>query len=510
MQPKDTQVLNSNPMTAEDDDVSLNHGLDQPEEGEATPPASRAEDQQFQFAITEKFLQNDASAFDTTPYPEDVQVIDGQAQEIETSLEGLIDLLDSMRTARGMAQSFAHEAERLVPGILEVPVGYFTKEPTATRYKRSMESLFAKVWEFILETLRKIRQLIRKVVYWVIGQRAPKEGASAEELKRATKEEEERNKQFVKTTEHTIEGLQAKASTMENVVRRGVEVKTPNQEPQQLSSLDRLMGMLLDQSKNDLLGKNIVRFMQGNDAFFNDFIAMGPYSKEIFAVNQQLTFMANVTYERIQALNTTIAGLVLSKPGDQVEPVSKSTIALLTSGSYVDVGGQKYTLDEFAKRLAAASQVREGNGSPKSFMDVYGVLTKAYRRAKFDELSRFVSITSNMLISSDDLLDQVITQLDKAPLQNHEAETNVNWNDVVKVLREEVMGYGLVLAEVRKYRDRVKRMVHDVILFGFEVAEAANEVFTDNEMNQEARTVVRALADEARHGRDDLTKLLVD
>lgn len=84
-------------------------------------------------------------------------------------------LMQDIQKAHGMSQSFAMEAERLLPGFTKLaPVGYYTKAPTATRLKVSMEELSKGMWALIAAAAAAVIGLVIKIVSWLAGKKEGK------------------------------------------------------------------------------------------------------------------------------------------------------------------------------------------------------------------------------------------------------------------------------------------------------------------------------------------------
>ena len=60
---------------------------------------------------------------------------------LESRLDDLKYLYDDLKDASGMNQTYALEAQRIIPDFGGVPIGYYSKDLTATRYQISLETL---------------------------------------------------------------------------------------------------------------------------------------------------------------------------------------------------------------------------------------------------------------------------------------------------------------------------------------------------------------------------------
>jgi hypothetical protein len=97
----------------------------------------------------------------------DTRADDAVMASLESRINDLVYLSESIKTSKGMNQTFALEAEKLLPGFGGVSIGYYTKDTTATRYKVSLEEISKGIWALIAAavaaTIAIIYKLIRRV-----------------------------------------------------------------------------------------------------------------------------------------------------------------------------------------------------------------------------------------------------------------------------------------------------------------------------------------------------------
>jgi len=103
-----------------------------------------------------------AQAPDWHPDEEMVAALEAQFLDLQY-------LLQDMFKEGGMNQQLAMEAHRVLPEMAEkYPLGYFTKQTTATLYKPALEELHAGVWALIGAASLAIAAIIWKFVRWVV------------------------------------------------------------------------------------------------------------------------------------------------------------------------------------------------------------------------------------------------------------------------------------------------------------------------------------------------------
>jgi hypothetical protein len=99
----------------------------------------------------------------------DIEENIGTITSLESRITDLLYLADDIRNAKGMNQSFALEAERIVPGFNKVPLGYYSKDTSATRFKVSLEDISKGVWAMIIAGVLAVIALIGKIAFHLFG-----------------------------------------------------------------------------------------------------------------------------------------------------------------------------------------------------------------------------------------------------------------------------------------------------------------------------------------------------
>lgn len=479
----------------EPEESSLNHGLDN-DDLEAQSPV----DQALQFEKTNRGLQND-DIFQAPIVPGEVPDLKDDVTLIaadENALEDLQFLLADVKRVGGMCQAFALEAERIAPGSMVVPTGYFTKAPTSTRYKVATENLFAKVWEFIKQAIQKLRAGLKKIIYWIIGKKDEK--GDPESLKRENAEAAKKADEVAKQGEKATDDVAAAAVNLSNAIKHGVEFKE-NGGTQQYSSMDRIIGEALG-GQND----HVRKFMAGQDPIFSDLINQGSYFKFLMETNKVVMPAASALQTKVGEAANVIKALIASE-GQTANVVQGDTLRKLAEPISFKVGGQSMALSSYLEHLRTQQSEASKTGQQmREFDEVFTALSQAFRQRLVYDLNRFVEAGTATLIDAEDALREVEDQLTKASAQEHTAETNVDWHKTIHALRTDITDLTAILMHVKTYRTQVTTMLVDLMEFAYEVAEAIEKRLTGDQ-NQQATETVQLLAKEAKHYRDNLAQL---
>lgn len=475
----------------EPEETSLNHGLDDED------PV----DQALQFEKTSRHLQND-DIFKTPIVPGEVPDLRDDVTLIaadENALEDLQFLMADMRRVGGMCQAFALEAERISPGTLGVPAGYFTKTPTSTRYRIATENLFAKVWEFIKQAIQKLRDGLKKVIYWLIGKKVDK--GDPEALKRENAEATRRADEVAQEGEKATDEVGAAAINLSNAVKHGAEFKEGGG-TQQYSDMDRIIGELLG-GQND----HVRKFMGGQDPIFNDLVNQGTYYKMLMETNKAV--LPAVTALQTKVLEVTkLIDALLAAEGQTADVVQGDTLRKLAEPITFRTANQQLGLAQYLEHLRAQqSDASKPTQQMRSFDEVFSALSQAFRQRLVYELNRFVDTGTASLIDAEEALRVTEELLTQASTQEHTAETQVDWHKTIHALRTDITDMTAILMHVKTYRTQVQVMLVGTMEFAYQVAEKMSRQLAGEQTNQQVSETVQQLAKEARHYRDNLAKM---
>lgn len=106
--------------------------------------------------------------------PGEMPDFDGEIKLVtafEHRIEDLERLAESIEQTGGMNQNFAMEAERILPGFLheKAPLGYYSKDTSATRLRVSMEEITKGMWALIAAGVAAALALVVKLISWFRG-----------------------------------------------------------------------------------------------------------------------------------------------------------------------------------------------------------------------------------------------------------------------------------------------------------------------------------------------------
>lgn len=267
--------------------------------------------------------------YESTGAGQDIPGFDTEQEMViglESELKEFYYLFDDMKTVGGMNQQLALEMHRLIPeSAQKYPVGYFTKQATATLYRPALEELHEGVWALIGAAALAITVMIWKFVRWVTGKssdelpepKASGSGPSDSQLSGAIKDAEsaanKRNNVIdeiageQKNIANMAPGLEAAAVQVvgdarkndEQEGRRAANDATGGDGKKGGSvSIEEVTDMILDLNKHKHLYDLVY---QKNNAYY-DIMVDGPWSKLILALGPATMALEQAIGTQMEAL----------------------------------------------------------------------------------------------------------------------------------------------------------------------------------------------------------------
>jgi hypothetical protein len=316
--------------------------------------------------------------------PDLLEELDGLGA-LEARIEDLEVLRAALLDSKGMSQQFALEAQRLLPEFDgQRPIGYYTVNPSKTRYGVALEELSAGVWSLIAAGIAAIVMAIVKFFKWLMGR---KDAASPEEAVKDSIAELEETKKLLKRCETLVN--EAVTSTSGQYIYLK---DAPNRE---VYSLDKAIEQLFKDNAHD---QRIARFLQTKDPFFHDIVHRGEYSTEMAQLSVLFSNLQVVLRQRLTALEA-VSRLNLTDDSSTADAANLRALQVLTEPMVVRFKEVEQTLPEIKQyiyNLAHATSVQEVEG-PISFDQLFQVMSQAFNREDVVESLSALNTTMPLL-----------------------------------------------------------------------------------------------------------------
>lgn len=222
---------------------------------------------------------------------------------LENAVTDLSYLADSIRSAKGMNQTFAMEAERLLPGFGGVPVGYYTKVTSATRFKISLEEISKGVWGLIVAAGVALVAMLVKFIKWLFGDKKDSKNTT-DNKPNTTPEEIKKLEDLSKDVMHDIETRDKAFSGILKAILDELENMPKKEYP--YKDIDGLLEMYCKEEGAD---SALAKILNEEIPLFTDLLKGGEYFKTMSIAVDKLGDVLEITKKvvrGIETLNTSV------------------------------------------------------------------------------------------------------------------------------------------------------------------------------------------------------------
>jgi hypothetical protein len=315
------------------------------------------------------------------------------------ALEDLGYLLDDILKAGGMSQSFAMEAQRLIPDFDHgSPIGFYTKEPTATRYTVSLEAITGGIWAAIVAASAALMYLLYRLIRWMLGKKA--DGATkdkgvaamAQEIRKDAQELAEECQTDASDAKDMGVDLKKAADAAREVefqVRRGVTIADSKGATEDVNSIDAIVDKLISDGSMGTAFRDLLR---SGDAMMHDILDEGEYTQEVKRLADASKSMLVQMDSRVKAILAIFKQSMKNQPDDEKQAnfaVANKQLASITGKITVSFDGGDLTLQEVNQRLVTKANSLKGKVVTKK-LTLEGILNQAARAS--DRNSAFIKL----------------------------------------------------------------------------------------------------------------------
>jgi hypothetical protein len=388
--------------------------------------------------------------------PQDCDVTEDEATmaEMDRSLRELADVAKDMEEVGGMSQRLATEAERILPGVLGRPVGYYTQAPSATHYRISMEEVHKGIWALVAAAAVAVVAAIYKIYTWLSGSSSDSGGGKGGSggAKANTEKEIDKQEKLQEKGPEYAEGMKDAVSTIKN---QGITYQDKKGKTKEYNSLESIIeNLFLQDQKYD----QERRTLAAPDGITYDIIYDGDYTKLMhnFAqakafekagqvIRDQLKVLEEVINEDRNANGNQVVGLV-----SRLEKVKQAAPAFR-------LNGKEMTLRD-AKTLISSQRDKAMAKKPPSrlhFDDMFNRLETMFKRKDVVDL---LNQGLTYLETIDELEKQVETlkghvgdlATDDAPGGNS-AKIAQMARSILNDIHHHVIGFANLMGEIKHY-----------------------------------------------------------
>ncbi len=382
---------------------------------------------------------------------------------LEAQLDDLAYLRQDMERTHGMTQSFAMEAERILPGSLGVPVGYFTKDPSATRYAISLEALSKGVWAIIVAAAAAVAAAIVKFYLWITGNPS----SNTKDPEKAAKAAEKKAEENESKAEENVEQMQEAAksvSKMRQVFDAGdlyPKGQPPDTSRPLEATVDDLVNALLTESDRFERTK---RFMRMDNPIYRDILTEGPYTRAFRQVAGRLPEISARMRERAGMISAAIIrdlqphGLVERGQNLRDLVIATQPFQLVVDGKALSPG---QCADYFVS-IRTRAEHSHGQPKPMNLDQVLDAMQRSYENSnivQFFQYQRDVIDASSQMDQKLAILQKEMTNVASDGLPGKSSEgVGAAIRDAVFTFGQEFNGFRRLIFELYIYGSHLDRV----------------------------------------------------
>lgn len=462
--------------------------------------------------IPVKSLPDVAMMPETTAQAIFQEVIPGEVPEIRDdltivaadtgALEDLGYLLADLRQAGGMNQSFAQEAKRLYHDFDQRnPLGYYTKQTTATRYQVATESLFDRLKEAFKDLIKRLREMIRRFVLWLVGARDYATGLMAkspEQMEREVNEAADRADQRSDEIQRDMEDLRDLATKVQQEVQRGIDIKDQHGETVHISSFDKLVAHYLYDTE---AADEVRQFMEGRNPIFHDIIEDGPWSQATDNLVEMAAQVLSIMKQKLTMLGTVIGSA--STADMTAKLINTRTLEVLNQRLEVHYQGRKMNLQDVSAHYNRV-YTESSQGEPHhhlSFEQVFGRFAQALSTGPMKRLVETGRALGLQLLQLERTLDSFEVQIGNVLTDGAKGMPDQDMaaplREALDSIRQDVRDLSMVANRMNAYRTIVETMSARVVGFAHRLSVAIYGDMQNSTGGSDAPEVIQDLAKQA-------------
>jgi hypothetical protein len=410
----------------------------------------------------------------------------------ESQLKDFHYLFDDMHNVKGMSQQLALEAHRLVPEMKDrYPIGYFTKEPTATLYTVALEELHEGVWALIGAAALAISALLWKFYRWITkasdgGSSGGATGSAPSTVAEAKKEGEaavaaaekdiEKHKEIAQLTEEvatklpeTLKDIDRQMSDLNREIAANKQQQAEVADAQKNTddgnnkkatvTLGEGVGAMLD----SLVPGRYESFINQSRSDFYDIMVGGEWTKTMLDIGRQVQGIDTIINAKVKTVETMLNGF-FNQPNQSEDKIIERVWKDATTPTPIVIGKYR-TLEELVEALNHSNKLKAVNTSKKKLdvMEAVARLNQLYSHSDFSHLLTLKLDGLKHLTAMNTVMVRLTTMSqDNEPNTHHGSSNNVRLGMAEKLehaihtLRRETMAMVSLLGHVQSFISSVK------------------------------------------------------
>lgn len=382
------------------------------------------------------------------------------AEALTDKISDLLDVMSDIVSVKGMSQSFALEAEKIIPNFGNVPIGYYTKTPTMTRYRVSLEEMSKGIWALIAAVLAVIAGLLVKVFYFFTG----KKDATAKDAEKCIDDQIDNIKETVTTVDKTANLINEGDAVLRNAK---IPCLDENENAFYCTSFQIAIDRLLVNNERYGAAKN---FLKLENPIYRDIIKFGRYSKAANEIGLKVNAINDLLKIKLESMLEVInTNLHSTNTIDDLN--NAKVLKTLNVPVVINVSGKQMTLDETADYLTGIRHAvsNETGQSDINFDTMFNSISRIYSTTKIVEILKAVKNSFKVLSDMQKQVDAI-----KGINRNISTDGIVGGvgvdvghalRETIKTLSDDISNFNSIYAELHLFANTIDRLTNEA--YGF-------------------------------------------
>lgn len=413
---------------------------------------------------------------------------------MESSLEDLFYLQDDLRKAGGMCQAFAQEAQRLIPGFDKGnPIGFYTKVPTATRYKVALEGIVSGIWEAIKKGIAALIEMVKKFFRWLSG---GKTEAKAADVKKEAKEQVE----SIEEKQEDLDRLAESAKKiMEEFNKNGGKIKTEKDGEEELGSFDQLIQKAIQNTRH---GEEIQMFLESRDPLFHDITNHGKYTQAIERLVNPMRQVQATIRAKLQIIDEVYKSDI-SQTDQATEMVNTKDMAKISGRIEISYDGKMMYLDAALDSIQQTlREVKQETPTKNlSFDRVFSATAEAYSRGPIKKLLEQYGLMAEEfehLLKTLDLLQDAVGSVATDDAEGApKGDTGKQLRAVIAAVGQDLSDLRKMFAEIQAYRNVLEHVGANCASFAYRISNVIYRMKQTSKTENASPDAIKELKEES-------------
>jgi len=387
---------------------------------------------------------------------------------IESHYTDLLYLLKDVNQSRGMNQSFALEARKLLPDFDKgIPVGCYTPGMSATRYKVAIEEMSKGIWALISAAIAATLAIIVKIYSYFSKKKTGKEGDGSSAVADVEAQ--------MQAATNDISVLDETASIVQDadqlLSQANIVLKDKKGQEYKCDSFQAIIDRFFHSEERYGRAK---RFLQSHDAVLNDIIHNGAYSKLTNLVSDKLSVATAAIGAKMDLLEQIIRGDMGSHSvAEELKSVSMLNKAEQVLEIVVD--NRTMTLSQTADYVKGirAKLPETSTGTPTTFDRLFSSVAHSFKERSIEHTLKQVGDSLSLIVQIQARLKKMQSvsrnlALDGTPGATTEG-VGSHLRQVLFATAKDVAGLGMLMSEIVFYTTNLEHLAREVLGFAIEV-----------------------------------------